>query len=99
MGRAIDHDGLVERTAAGHGAGEAIGDNGNCGAGGRIFSAQEIATSRYSDSKEPEEAGGDLSAAQHARFVAHPDREVAGVVALEAGEAVGTGTPVEQRGI
>ena len=99
MGRSIDRDGLAERAYAGHGTGKVIGDNGDCGAGRRILVAQKIATGRYPDAEEPEEAGGDFGAAQHTRLVTHSDREVAGVVALEVAEAVGTGTPVEQRGI
>ena len=63
MGRAIDHDGLVERAPAGPGAGQALGHYGDRGSGGRIFVAQEIATGRYRNAKEPEEAGGHLSAA------------------------------------
>ena len=98
LGRAVNDDGLVERDAAGDGAGKAFAHDGHSGSGRRIF-VQEIAPRRYPDSEEPEEARGHLSAAQHARLVAHADGAVGGVVGFDGAEALGTRSPVQERGI
>src|SRR5207302_9109524 len=89
---------VVDRDAAGDGGGKAFAHEGTSGSGRRIL-VQEIAPRRYPDSEEPEEARGHLSAAQHARLVAHADGAVGGVVGFEGAEALGTRSPVQEGGI
>ena len=97
--RTVDHDGSVERAPAGERAGKALAHDGYTGPDRRVLVLKEIATGRYPDSEEPEEAGRHLRAAQHARLVAHADGAVGGVVGFEGAEAFGTRAPVQERGI
>src|SRR5205814_2511677 len=83
---------------AGNGAGKAVTHNGHS-TSRLILAGKEIAPDRYPDAKEPEEARGQLRAAQHSRPIAQSNGDVGRVVAFETTETVGARSPIAERGI